>query len=247
MPAHYEQYRERLLLREESFASFLYLDTRGFLTSGLGYLLVRDAPDAAPGAAIQTRAVSLLTQVGIVLTAAHQATMDALVRAMNVLPAAYPYPAYSKLTGFVASPLGAALNGKLRLSLAKTESGAWTFKVDQALTPTGWAVVEPLFADATRHAAYFDQFSLPYESSIDQALQANPGVVLTDSQRLGLFSAVWNLPRVASRAVAGLARNASYDEMAVIVKTGRSSAAPARLELETQLITGRREIDDIFR
>lgn len=244
MPRTYAELREALLLREEAFASFLYLDTRGFLTSGLGYLFIRDAPDAAPGAAIQMRAISLIDAAGIPFTPAHRATCDALVAAMNTLPAAYSYPPFRNLTLFNASALGEALRGKLELSFSRTESGALTFKVEAAFRDGQRLKVDPLFADRAKHSAYFAQFVTTYEAGIDGALRFNPGVTLTDSQRVGLFSAVWNRPKVASEAVAGLARNASFDEMLAIL-SARRPVAKERIRLEAELVTGRVEADDV--
>ncbi len=243
MPRTYAELREALLLREESFASFLYLDTRGFLTSGLGYLLVRDAPDAAPGAAIQMRALSLMDTVGVPFTPAHRATCDALVAAMNALPAAYAYPSFANLKLFSASPLGEALRGKLELSFSKTDSGALTFKVESAFSGGQRLPVEPLFADRGLHSAYFAQFVTTYEAGIDNALRINPGVTLSDSQRVGLFSAVWNRPKVASDAIAALAANASFDEL-LGVMSARRPVAKDRVQLETELLTGRTEAED---
>lgn len=245
MARTYAEMREALLLQEEAFASFLYLDTRGFLTSGLGYLFIRDAPDAAPGAALQMRAITLIDAVGIGFTPAHRATCDALVAAMNALPAAFAYPGCRNLDVFNASPLGQALRGRLKLVFARTESGALTFKVDAAMGSSGFMPVEPLFADRAKHSAYFAQFVTTYEDNIDHSLKANPGVVLDDSQRLGLFSAVWNRPKVASEALDAMARSAPFDEMLSIMGA-RRPVSKDRVRIETELLTGRRRADDVL-
>lgn len=246
MNAPYEQLRERILREEEAFASFLYLDTRGFLTSGLGYLYVRDVQGSAPGASVQAHALSLLAQSGIALTLAQQGAVDGLVRAMNSLAADYAYPSFGKLALFAASPLGAALAPHLKLSSRLTDSGgAWTFRVDAAMTPAGWAPVEPLFADLAVHSAYFAQFVVPYETGIDAALSA-AGVTVTKSQRLGMFSAVWNRPVVGSAIAAGLAAGASYDDMKAIIQKNRAAVAPRRIALETDLVMERKDADAEF-
>ena len=246
MSRTYAELREAMLMSEEAFASFLYLDTRGFMTSGLGYLYIRDAPDAAAGAAVQMRAVTLLAAARIEFTDGHRAAADALIAAMNVLPAAYSYPSFRNLELFNTSPLGNALRGKLELSFSRTETGALTFKVEAALKAGQRIPVEPLFADRARHSAYLALFVTTYEAGIDDALRNSPAVVLDDSQRLGLFSAVWNRPRVARDAIDGLARNASFDEMLAIIGA-RRPVSKDRILLETELVTGRRQAEDVIR
>ena len=242
----YAQYRERMLLKEESFAPFLYLDTRGFLTSGLGYLYVRDAGGTEPGAAVQAHSLSLLADAGIQLTAAQQGAVDGLVRAMNSLDAAYNYPSFPKFAAFQGSSLGVALASHLALSVGKTASGAFTFRVDQAKTAAGMTPVEPLFADAAKHSAYLALYVRPYEDTIDRALAANGGLTLTDSQRVGLFSVAWNLPGNTKPVVAALAAGASPDAVRNAVKQGRGMVAFERIDLETALIVGNKDVADVF-
>ena len=242
----YAQYRERMLLKEESFAPFLYLDTRGFLTSGLGYLYVRDAGGTEPGAAVQAHSLSLLAQAGITLTLAQQAAVDGVVRAMNSLDAAYGYPSIPKFAAFQASPLGAALGNHLALSVGKTAAGAFTFRVDQALTASGMKPVEPLFGDPATHSSYLDLYVRPYEDTIDRALAAVSGVTLSDSQRVGLFSVAWNLPGNAKAVVAGLSGGMSAGDLRNVVKQGRGMVSPDRIDLETALILGDQAVEDVF-
>ncbi|MEO8937143.1 MAG: hypothetical protein ABI277_14285 [Burkholderiaceae bacterium] len=247
MTAPYEQLRELILRKEEAFASFLYLDTRGFLTSGLGYLYVRDVQGSPPGASVQAHALSLLAQSGITLTLAQQGAVDGLVRAMNSLPADYTYPSFPRLALFNASPLGVALGPHLKLSSKLTDSGgAWTFRVDSAMTPNGWAPVETLFGDPAVHTAYFTLIVVPFEATIDAALVAAGGLTVTKSQRVGMFCAVWNRPAVGSAIASGLAANVSYDDMKAIVQRNRGAVAPERIALETDLVMERQDADTVF-
>lgn len=246
MTAPYEQLRELILRKEEAFASFLYLDTRGFLTSGLGYLYVRDVQGSTPGASVNAHFLSLLSQSGIELTIAQQGAVDGLVRAMNSLPADYTYPSFGKLALFAVSPLGVALGPHLRLSSKLTDSGgAWTFSVDAAMTADGWAPVEPLFADPALHSTYFAQVVGPFEATVDSALAGAGNLTVSKSQRLGLFSAVWNRPAVGNAIATGLAANVSYDDMTAIVQRNRS-VSPQRIAFETDLIMERKDADEAF-
>ncbi len=246
MTPDYATMRERALLHEESFADFLYLDTRGFLTSGLGYLYVRDASGTEPGAAVQAHSLSMLAEAGISMTPAQQGTVDGLVRGMNALAADYTYPSSRNLALFGASDLGRSLATHLKLVSARTASGAFTFKVAEAMTPAGFVAVEPLFADPEAHSAYFALYVRPYEDVIDRALKSFPSMKLSDSQRVGFFSAVWNLPSTARGVVDGLSRRVSTTEMQGILRKGRGMVSPERIALEADLITGRRQAADLF-
>ncbi|MFH7043510.1 calcium-binding protein [Paucibacter sp. JuS9] len=245
MSMTYTQQKEQMLINEESFTDFLYLDVHGFLTAGIGYLYVRDAKGALPGASTQTSHVNKLAANDIQLTAAQQAVITQLSAAMAELPAAYNYPKYGRLSEFNPSALGVALTDKLKLVKEKSSTGAPTFKVSEVKIDGQWVRVEPLFSDSTKHAAYFDDMSKTFEAFIDRALARNPDVSLTQSQRVGLFSAVWNYPDVASRAVAGLAKDYSYDEMLAEVGKGRhKSVSMEQIQLETKLIMGLVQADD---
>ena len=244
--APYETYREQILIHHEAFASFLYLDTRGFLTSGLGYLYIRDASKNLPGASIQTMPLALLKEAGIALTAAQQATFNGVVNAMEALPAAYDYPAFNNLAAFNQSPMGKALAPLVKLKGTRTDDRrAFTYKVEQAAVPTGFADVEPLFADETRHAAYFALMARPFEADIDRALAQTP-VDLTDSQRVGIFSVDWNLPSSTAGIVKGLANGIPRSAMRALVAKGRSVVAAERIDLETDLILGAKTADVVF-
>jgi hypothetical protein len=187
-----------------------------------------------------------LTDVGIALSPAQKATVDALANAMRDLPAAYGYPSAPKFADFSASALGVELAKLMKLSVARATVGAaFTFRVDQVATDAGFVPVEPLFPSLDAHRPYLAAMAKNFEAEIDQALAAS-GVTLTDAQRCGLFSVGWNLPSNIAPVVKAVANGAERADVYAAVANGRGAAAADRLDLETDLIAMIRSLEDVF-
>ena len=240
----YNEIKLTLLTREESFTSFFYLDTRGFLTAGFGYLFGRDATGATPGAHMTPGIVAKLSEAGIEWSEIHGHVMAKFSAALANLPGGYSFPGYPKFKDFRDSAAGKALSEDLSFSPAKTSTGAWTFKITAVKVNNEWMPVPSIFTDNLSHSRFFDNFDDSYEITIDSALSKYPSVRLTDHQRAGLFSVAWNLPRNVDSIVRGMAEGVSFDKLFQLVGRGRFNKVPtSRISYETKLIMGLVSVD----
>lgn len=246
--ATYEQLRESMLAAKESYTSFLYLDTLGFLTAGYGYLYERDAKGAAPGGEIQTSKIEALARNGISWTSEHQAVVEQLNAAMTELPAAHRYLGFRNLNLFNESPLGQELSDRLKLKTVKTETGTYAFKVTEVKMDGNWVAVPDLFPDESKRTPYLKDMAAHYEGKVDSALAKYPTLQLTDSQRIALLSITWNLETAAPRVAKALAEGLDADALLQVVGAGRWGAAGMeRIQKETKLLLGEIQAEDAFR
>lgn len=255
--ATYNEIRYRLLLTHEGFTDYLYLDTSGFLTAGLGYLYERDAsnatkgkPDTAPGAHIFFDRLDVLTKYGLGFNAAQMAVVNSLAEAMAELPAAYRYPKQRNLTDFRASPLGEALSEKIHLKWSQ-ERTFGTFKITEVNVAGEWVKVDSVFPDNTEiKKSYFNDFTISFDNEVNQAISKylGPTPELTDAQRAGFFSVDWNYPAGLANVVKVYASGQQlpvserYSALLTQLAKGRS-VSQERLRDEAKLILG--ELTDI--
>jgi Ca2+-binding RTX toxin-like protein len=235
----YQVARYNFIRRYEAYVPALYFDTRGFLTTGVGYLLARGYAKPAEKLSQPVEQTSMVTAVNNSvggLDSNQRRVVDLTTQAIEKVQSEnpnYAFSSYSFISQFLASPYGQELNKTLVIEWSNAYR---TFIVTGIKEGNGdTTAVAPVFSNESQNYQAFAVKAREFEAVVDRALlhyEYEPSL----EERVALFSAAWNLRSSADRIVRALDSGANDVDLRAKLTAGRPSEAQQRYNAEMSLL-----------
>ena len=237
-----EQYqiaRYNFISKYEGYKPVLYLDSRGFLTTGTGYLLARGyvtPKQKLNSNIIQSSMVTAISNSIGGYTDSQQRVIDITAEVISQIQTSNPNYIFSNvkyLSTFKQTDYGQLLSDKLKISYDNT-LGTWSVvgirESDGSVTP-----VSNIFTSESQNRSAFVNQVGKYENVVSKAIDA-AGIDVTLEQRVAMVSAAWNSSNSPSNIANSIADGASGNTLYSSVAKGRSELATDRYHAEVALL-----------